>query len=85
MSEERYLSPADLEVGGSWRARSARWRTRAERQTETLGELDTEELQEKEGLPDRPRRYRTYRDVAGRWRLSAWLRELKAPSASRRD
>jgi hypothetical protein len=85
VSEERYLSPADLEVGGSWRAGSARWGTRARHNAESLGELDTEELQEKEGLPDSPRRNRAYRNVARRWRFSAWLRDPTAPSESRRD
>lgn len=75
MSEDRYLSPADIEIGGSWRAAIARWHTSAEAQTETLGDVDNEELQEKTGLPDSPRRGRTYRDVSRRWRFSAWLRE----------
>jgi hypothetical protein len=75
VSEERHLSPADFEVSGSWRAGSARWSTRADRQTEILGDVNTEELQEKQGLPDRPRRNRTYRQVARRWRFSTWLRD----------
>jgi hypothetical protein len=75
VSEERELSPADIEVGGNWRARSARWGSQARQNTETLGDVDTEELGEKEGLPDSPRRDRTYRNVARRWRFSAWLRD----------
>ena len=74
MSEDPFLSPADIEVGGSWRAASARWRARAPSQTETLGDVDTEELQEQKGLPDSPRPGRTYRDVSRIWRFSAWLR-----------
>jgi hypothetical protein len=72
--EEPFQAPADIEVGGSWRAASARWRARAPSHTETLGDLDTEELREKTGLPDSPRRGRKYRDVRRIWRFSAWLR-----------
>jgi hypothetical protein len=75
VSEERYLSPADIEVGGNWRAGSARWGARARQNTETLGDVETEELQEKERLPDSPPRDRTYHNVARRWRFSAWLRD----------
>jgi hypothetical protein len=77
VSEERELSPADIEVGGNWRAGSARWGSRARQITETLGDVDTEELAEKEGLPDSPRRDRTYRNGARRWHFSAWLRDPK--------
>jgi hypothetical protein len=73
--EEPFLSPADFEVGGSWRAGSARSHTRAPSRTETVGDVDTEELQEQTGLPDSPRRGRIYRNVMRRWRFSAWLRE----------
>ena len=77
MSEERELSPADIEMGGNWRAGSARWGSQGRLNTETLGDVDTEELAEEEGLPDSPRPDRTYRNVARRWRFSAWLRDPK--------
>jgi hypothetical protein len=64
-----------MEVGGSWRAARARWQARVPSRTETLGHVDTEELQEQTGLPDSPRPGRTYRNVSRRWRFSAWLRE----------
>jgi hypothetical protein len=78
VSDNHFESPADLEVGGSWRAGRARWNRRAHRRTETLGDVETEGLKEKEGLPESPSPGRTYRNVARRWRFSAWLRD-KSP------
>ena len=75
MSGERFEPPADLEVAGSWRAASARWRRVAGSRTEAAGDVETEELREGEGLPESPRPGRTYRNIARRWRLSVWLRD----------
>jgi hypothetical protein len=75
VSDDPIESRADLEIAGEWRASSARWQTRGRRRTEILGDLETEELSEREGAPQAPRPGRTYRDVAGRWRFSAWLRD----------
>ena len=75
MSDDRWVPRADIEVAGSWRADSARWRTPAHGHSESLGDVETEELNEREGLPDSPRRGRSYRSIARRWRLSSWLRQ----------
>lgn len=74
--DQPFDSKADLEVAGSWRAGSARWQIRARTRTETLGDVETEELKEKERLPDSPAPGRTYRNVVRRWRFSAWLRDV---------
>jgi hypothetical protein len=72
---EGHASPRpDIEVTGEWRAGSARWRTHARTHTEAMGDIATETLTEKHGLPEVPRRGRIYRNVARRWRLSVWLR-----------
>jgi hypothetical protein len=75
VSDDSYGPPADIEVGGSWRADSVRWQQHGRSDTETLGDVETEELREKAGLPDAPSRGHSYRDVARRWRFSTWLRD----------
>ena len=65
---------ADLEIGGSWRARTVRWTRSADVRTRLWGDPETEELTERERLPARPETGRTYGGGARRWRLAAWLR-----------
>jgi hypothetical protein len=65
---------ADVEIGGSWSARSVRWSRSAQVRTRLVGEVDNEELTERKGLAERPAVQRHYEDVARRWRLAAWLR-----------
>jgi hypothetical protein len=66
---------ADLEIGVSWRAQSARWARPADARTRVRGDLDTEELTERERLPARPETGGTYPGGARRWRLAARLRD----------
>jgi hypothetical protein len=61
--------PADLEIGGAVRAREARWERTARTKTIASGDVETEELKERE--PDDPDRGRTYRDVRRIWRFRA--------------
>jgi hypothetical protein len=75
MSEGRFLRRADIELGGSLRADSARWHAPAHGHRESLGDVETEEFNEREGLPDSPGRGSTHRSVARRWRFSSRLRE----------
>jgi hypothetical protein len=57
--------PADLEVGASWRAGSGRITKRRPAAMRTSGDLETEELDERDAT--RPH---------GRlWRLRTWLRQ----------
>jgi hypothetical protein len=72
---QREGGPADLEIGASWSGARARWSRRANVRTILEGGPDTEELSEREGLPEHPATGRTYRNPARRWRLAAWLRE----------
>jgi hypothetical protein len=75
VTAERPGRPADLEVAGGWRASSARWQARPRTRREAVGDVETEELTEREGLPELPPIGRTRRKVARRWRFSAWLRD----------
>jgi hypothetical protein len=75
VSDDQASAPPDIEVGAEWRAGSARWQTRARTHSEAVGDVATETLTEKQGLPEVPQRGRSYRNVARRWRFSAWLRE----------
>jgi len=68
---------ADLEIGGSWRARKARWRGRARAETRA-DELETEEATEHPAGPDSPRMGRSYGPVERRWRFSGRLRRRRA-------
>jgi hypothetical protein len=77
MTDDRCSTRADIEIAGSWRASRALWRTLADSEPEALGDVETEELEEREGVPDPPDRGRTYRDVVRRWRFSAWLRDSR--------
>jgi hypothetical protein len=77
MNDDRGSARADIEIAGSWRADRALWRTPAHSRSEALGDVESEELEEREGLSDPPTRGRTYRDVARRWRFSTWLRESR--------
>jgi hypothetical protein len=75
--------PADLEIGGSWRARSARWARTAEVRTRVSGDPNTEEMNERERLPERSDTGRTYHGSARRWHFAAWLpkgREMTEPN-----
>jgi hypothetical protein len=63
--------PADLEIGCSLRAGEARWDRTARTKTIASGDLETEELKERE--PDDPDRGRTYRNVWRVWRFRARL------------
>jgi hypothetical protein len=67
--------PADVEVGARWRAGSAPWRVRARTHTEAVGDVESEELRDTEGLPDSPQPGRPYRSAARRWHFATWLRE----------
>jgi hypothetical protein len=75
VTEDQASAPPDLEVRAGWRAGSARWHAHARTRSEAIGDVVTETLTEKQGLPEVPRRGRTYRNVARRWRFSAWTRE----------
>ncbi|HEY1274696.1 MAG TPA: hypothetical protein VGF25_07290 [Thermoleophilaceae bacterium] len=75
MSEPPDERPPDLEIGGGWSAERAKWSRQATVRKGLTGQPDTEELNEKEGLPDRPAKGRSHQNVARRWRLSAWIRE----------
>jgi hypothetical protein len=66
--------PPDLEIRAGWRARSARYRMTPQSRTEAIGDVESEELSEREHVPERVEPGRTYRNVVRRWRLSAWLR-----------
>jgi hypothetical protein len=77
MNEDGRSTPPDIEVAGSWRADRALWRAPARSRSEAFGDVETEELKEREGLSDPPTRGRPYRDVVRRWRFSAWLRESR--------
>ena len=72
MSDDSYGPRADIEVSGSWRADSVHWQQHGRPETETLGDVETEELSRK---PDSPSRGHSYRNVARRWRFSTWLRD----------
>jgi hypothetical protein len=74
VSEAPQRPVADVEIGGSWSARSVRWSRSAQVRTRIVGEVDNEELTERKGLPEQPAAQRHYKDVARRWRLAAWLR-----------
>jgi hypothetical protein len=65
---------ADLEIRASWSARTVRWSRLAEVRTQISRDLDSEELRERERLPDHPTTGHTYRGGVGRWHLAAWLR-----------
>lgn len=65
MTEPRENAPADVEVGGRWRARRAERHRGARVETRTSGGVESEEL--REGVPDAPE--------GRRWRMRAWLRD----------
>jgi hypothetical protein len=78
MTDDRRATRADIEIAGSWRAGRAISRTLADSEPEALGDVETEELKEREGVPDPPKRGRTHRDVVRRWRFSTWLRDSRS-------
>ena len=63
--------PADLEMAGAWRAAQARWQRKARTSTTASGDVETEELSQRE--PDDPERGRTYRNAWLMWRFRARL------------
>jgi hypothetical protein len=65
--------PADLEIAGSLRAAEARWQRKAHTTTVTTGDLESEELRDRE--PEDPDPRRTYRNVRRVWEFRAWLAE----------
>jgi hypothetical protein len=71
---ERGELPADLEISCGWRAAEVRWERRGPGRHATSGDVETEELSERERLPEEPVPGRRYTRAARRWRLSAWLR-----------
>jgi hypothetical protein len=59
--------PADIEVGAAWRAKSGKVVKKRPTRVRTAGDVETEELDERD--PARPR---------GRlWRFRVWLRESR--------
>jgi hypothetical protein len=77
VSDAQERPVADVEIGGSWSARSVRWSRFAQVRTRIVGEVDNEELTERMGLPERPSAGRHYRDAFRRWRFAAWLRSAR--------
>jgi hypothetical protein len=73
--------PADFEVAGGLRARSATWHRTARAEKHTTGDVETEELREREGAPDEPEPGRPYRNARLAWRLRARLRRVTRRSA----
>ena len=63
--------PADLEIAGGLRAAKARWQRTARTTTIANGNLEAEELSQRE--PDDPDRGRTYRDVRRVWQFRVRL------------
>jgi hypothetical protein len=61
----------ELEIAGALRAVEARWQRKARVTTTTTGEVETEELRERE--PEDPEPHRTYRKVRLAWRFGARL------------
>ena len=76
MSEPPDGRPADLEIAGSWSARSARRSRPTQVRTQVAGDLVTEELSEREPPPGQPTGGGPAARSAGRWRFAAWLRDL---------
>jgi hypothetical protein len=69
-SQER---PGDLEVAGALRSGEVRWHERSRTEVRTTGDVETEELSERQGAPDDPTPGKRYRDVRLACRLSARL------------
>lgn len=63
--------PGDLEISGALRAAEARWERNARTTTAATGDVETEEVRQRE--PDDPERGRTYRNVRLVWRFRARL------------
>jgi hypothetical protein len=63
--------PPDLEIAGSLRAGEAGWRRKARTTTITTGDLESEELRDRE--PEDPDLGRTYRNVRRVWEFRASL------------
>ena len=63
--------PADLEIAGAWRGAQARWQRTAHTSTTASGDVETEELRQRD--PDDPDRGRTYRNAWLIWRFRARL------------
>lgn len=82
MNEGDRDAPADVEIGGAFRGRSVRRLERTRTQVEALGDVESEELVERELGPERPIPGRTYRAEKRRWRFSAWARSPKGPGTS---
>lgn len=61
--------PADLELAGDLRAAEARWQRKARTTTTATGDVETDELRQRD--PEDPDRGRAYRDVRLVWRFRA--------------
>ena len=70
----RETPPADLEIVGRLRAAEARWQRKAHSETSTTGDLETEELRDRE--PEEPDRGQTYRNVRRMWQFRARLADV---------
>lgn len=63
--------PADLEIAAGLRAQKARWQRKARTTTVVSGDVETEELRQRD--PDDPDPGRTYRDVRLVWQFRSRL------------
>jgi hypothetical protein len=81
--EETRKGDADLEIAGAARWGEARWRTRPKSEKHAYGDVETEELSEREGIPEAPRPEVAYPGARLRWRFRARLRDVLERSRSR--
>jgi hypothetical protein len=74
VSDGRDEAPADLEMGGGFRGRAVKRRRLARSEVRSSGDVETEELSEREEGPEHPRPGRSYSDEKRSWRFSVRLK-----------
>jgi hypothetical protein len=65
--------PADLEIAANVRAAQARWQRKGRAKTITTGDLEREEVRDRE--PEHPNNRSTYRNMRRFWAFRARLAE----------